>query len=268
MADQGQIIFFEKNKADFEQEFITIVTTEGQDIAIQMLDRSNFTPWVTTDSTDASGTNFIVELIDPREMNNILLLKYNWDTFTIQYWDGVSAFVDFSTPISEVGNTDASTRFEFDTVITSRLKVVISGTQVADAEKFIFQFIATKILGQFNGWPKFVAPTFDRNLVANEMISGKEHHVENVGGYRTGLAVANWKDAADLALIERIFAQQEGVLFWPCGGIETQFSSIRKGYRLEDIFLMRPRKDLVQEWRKGNYFTGMKKNLQLVEVIT
>jgi len=264
----SQLIFFEKNKADFEQSFVTVTASEGQANGRNMLDRNNFSAWVTTDSTDASGTNFVVDMIDPREIDNLLFIKHNWKAFTVKYWDGISAFVDFATPIAETVNADDTTRFQVTKVTTSKIQVVITATQTADDEKFLFQFIATMLLGKLDGWPRIVSPTFDRNLVNNEMISGKEHFVENTGKYRARLTVDNWKLAADLTIVERLYEEQQGFLFWPSGGDETQFSSIRKGYRLEDIFLVRPKRDHMPEWRKGNYFTGMKINIELVEVIT
>jgi hypothetical protein len=130
------------------------------------------------------------------------------------------------------------------------------------------QLIATSKLGQLTGWPIIGKPLISRNLIENKMLSGKSHILQNVGYYSASLSVANWSSDTDLSIVEAMYASSEGFLYWPCGGDEGQFRSRRQGYRMEDIFLVRCKNEFSPEWAKGLYQSGIKMQLDLVEVIT
>lgn len=260
-----QIIFFKKNKIDFTNAVQTVIASQGDDFTTLALNRSNQTSWQTTSSVDADNTTFEIDLIDERRFDSILLLKHNFAAYNVKYWNGLS-FVDFSPAISVSGNSLDDSFHEFTSQLTTRIKLTVLGTIVADSDKILAQFIATEKLGQFEGWPIIQRPTRSRNRKRSRLLSGKVSIKENQGGFSCRLKVDNWKDAADLALVETLFDSNDGFLTWLSGGDEDQFSSVRKGYRLEDIFLMKCKNEHRPEWKRGNYWTGQKINIDLEEV--
>lgn len=264
----SQPIFYTKNRADLEFGNVTVTASEGSDSALFMLNRENQTAWVTVGSSDASGTNFVVDMVDVKEINRLILVKHNWKAFTIQYWDtDLLTYVDFSTPISETTNSDETTLFTFDTVFTDKIKVIITGTQTADDEKILFQFIATKEIGQLSSW-FVIKPTVSRSLRTTRMLSGRFNLRQRRGYKAWEMTADSISSDADLTLIESLYNYSEGFLFWPGGGDETQFSSVREGWRKEDIFLTRFVNEYEPAFYKGIYVAGIPLNIQVREVVT
>ena len=265
----GQIIFFKKNRADYENTLVTVTASQGTDTQNYILDRSNRTMWGTSGSVDSDNTTVEVNLGDVRTIDSILLLRHNFKNFKIQYWDELGlAWSDFTSAIHPTTNTSDSNYYSVTAVLTSKILLTIYGTMVADSDKNLCQFIATSKIGQLDGWPVIGKPTLSRNIVQNKMLSGKAHLIQNVGAYSAKLTVKSLSSDADWAIFEALYNSPEGFLFWPCGGDETQFRTVREGYRMEDIYLVRCKSDQSPEWYSGLYKTGIKLDLDLVEVIT
>lgn len=261
-----QIVFFEKNKADFSNVDVTATATEASDLALYVLNRSNFTGWMTTDSVDANNTELEINLNDFKSVTDLILLKHNFKAFTIQWWDGL-AWNNFTPAINETNNTSDNNYYEFSSVLASKFKVTITGTQVANDDKYLAQFIVTEKIGQLAGWPVIKNALHSRNKVLSKTLSGKQHVAENVGAFAIDLSVVEWKSDADLTLVETLYSKNEGFLVWLCGGDETQFSSIRQGYRFEDLYLMKTTNDYAPNWVAGMYKRGLKIDIKLSEVI-
>ena len=262
----GQIIFFQKSKCDISNPAVSASASQGDDYADNVLLRTRLTPWITTGSVDADATTLTIEMTDEQSITNILLVKHNLKSYTIQYWDG-AAYQNFSTAISETTNTATTTRHTFTAVSTSRLKLTINGTMTANEDKYLYQFIATNVIGQLAGWPVIDNPVHTSNMKRSTMLSGKEHPVRNVGAFKCALEVKEWKRDSDLDIVESLYNSSEGFLVWLCGGTESQFSSVRKGYRLEDVYLMKCIDDYSPEFVQGMYLRGLKIRMQLAEVI-
>lgn len=264
-----QIRFFRKNWADFEREYVSASATNGDDMADQVLTRSNKTGWGTSGSTDAEQPVLTIDLGDSPTIDTIILVNHNWKNYKLQYLasDGVT-WTDFSPSLAHTTNTENTTIHEFTALQTSSVRAIIYGTMVADAEKYLSQFIITSALGQFNGWPAIRTPVLGRNLQEQNVISGKANILQNLGRYSASIVVQVLSDSTDLALIETLFSRVEGFLYWPCGGDEDQFSSVRQGYRLVDIYLVRCRNEFSPEWYKGLYKSGQVVRMDLVEVVT
>ena len=269
-----QIKFYDKSKLDLSNGVASITITDsvatnnGQDYVDFMRNRNNVSAWMTTGSTDAALTTIDVELVDEREITTVILTTFNFKAYTIQYWDG-GAYVDFSTPVNETANVLTSIEHSFDQISTSKIRIIVSGTMIADADKRITQLIITKNLltGQLDGWPVIKRPRHNTNKKVSIMLSGKVNVVESVGGFSCDLSVKNWNSDSDLSLVEEIYFGKRGVLMWLSGGDEAQFSHNRAGYRGEDIYLVRAVNDYTPEWSSGLYTTGMKINMKLKEAI-
>lgn len=264
----AQIIFFDKSLCDYGSSLnvnpngTTASASQASDLAYLVQDRSNRTAWITTGSVDADNTWFLMDLGDTRTITEILLIKHNFKNYLIQYWDGAN-YVDLVTVTNSVLTTS---RHTVSSTLTSRIKITITGTQVANADKFLYQLILTTLVGQLTGWPIIDAPTHERNRQTAKMLSGKTSLSVGLGAFSCSLKVAIWKDSNDLAIVESLFDSSEGVLVWLCGGDENQFSSKRKGYRLEDIYLMRAVSDYQPQWAEGIYSNGLVIDIDLAEV--
>lgn len=265
----AKVLFLKKNRIDAEYTLPVLTASEGTATIENVRDRSNRTAWQTVGSTDASGTTVLVEFGETRRLTDILLIRHNFKAYTIQYYDDDAlAYANFSTPISETVNTDETTLHQFTAINTTKILLTISGTQVANAEKTLYQFIATERLGRLAGWPQIKKPRIGREVKTSKMLSGKSNVVESVGFYSVRLSVTNWSSDADLAIVESLYDSNEGFLIYPSGGNEAQFSSVRQGYRLEDIFLVRCTNDYNPEFVGGFYRTGLKLDIDFTEVLT
>jgi len=260
-----QIIFFNKNQADISDESVVATASQGDDYTDYALNRKNDSAWITTGSVDSDNTYFEIDYVDEKTITDILLIKHNFKAFTIQYYDG--SYKDFSTPINETNNTDDSTHFTFNSVSTTKIKLIVTGTQTADQDKYLYQFISTTQIGQLNAYPEIKQPTLSRNRKKQKMLSGKLNILESVGAFSTTLKVKVLSSDADLTIIENLYSANEGFLVWLCGGDESQFKNERMGYRMEDIYLMKCVDEWTPEYYKGMYQRGMKIDIKLGEVV-
>lgn len=261
-----RILFLEKNKLDISMTDVTITASQGEDFVDFMRNRSNTSAWVTSGSVDADNTNFVVDFVNSVDLDFISLVKMNFKNYTVQYWNG-SIYTDFSTAISVSNNTSETKYHEFTSVTTTKIKVIITGTMTANEDKYLFQLIATEAVGRLNGWPVIKKPTLSRDKIKTKMLSGKLAIKEQIGAFSVDLEIKILSDSDDLDTIEALYDTNDGFLVWLCGGDETQFSSIRKGYRLEDFYLMKCADEYQPEFYKGVYSAGIATKVSLIEVV-
>lgn len=266
------IKFYNKNFIDIDNTLPTITITDatatdnGQSYVDYMLNRSNSSGWITTGSNDAANTQIDIDLDDEAEIDRILLVNHNLKAFTIQYHNGVS-YTDFSTAINETTNTKTTNEFSFNEVTTSLIRIVITGTQVADDDKLISQLIITSLIGQLTGYPQIIKPTISKNKKTYRLLSGKALVAKQVGNFSCELAVQNWNNDNDLTIIESVYSATTGVLMWINAGDDDQFSRTNIGYRDKDIFLVSPTNEYMPEFYKFYYNTGIKIKIKLIEVV-
>lgn len=268
-----QIKFFEKNLYDLSRPNIDITITDsvatntGESFVDYIRNRKNDSAWITTGSSDVGTTTLTLDMTNEQTITDIILIGHNFKAFTLKYDD--SGWTDFSTPIAETTNAEDFNSYSFTSVTTTKLQLIITGTMVADAEKYLKQFIATTKLGsgQLNGWPEIKAPKHDSNKKITKMLSGKVNVVESVGAFSCRLSVKSWSDDTDLDLVEEIYFNREAVLMSLSGFDEDQFSSVRIGYRREDLYLVRAIDDYTPEFYKNAYKCGLKINMRLQEAI-
>lgn len=261
-----QIIFFKKSRCDFSNSYVVATGSQGVGFESYIFNRNNSSAWITSGSVDADNTTLIIDLGEPKDVSDILLLKHNFKSYTIQYWNG-SAYVDFSTIINPTSVTVDDSYHYFTKVNTQLIKITILGTQIVNADKFLYQFIATERIGQLAGWPIVAKPKISRNRKINSMLSGKLNVSENIGSVSFTLKCQMFSSDADLTLLETIYNYSEGFLVWLCGGSEAQFRTLRQGYRMEDTYLMKCVSDYKPEYYKGLYGSGITLDVDLEEVV-
>ena len=270
----SQIIFFKKNKIDLEAVDTSIIVTDsvasnnGQEFVQYMRNRNNFSAWMTTDSTDAALTQLDISLGDQKLISDIILVGHNLKNYTIQYRSGIGSFLNFSTTIAPTADDNSTTYYTFGAVQATDVRIIINGTQVADEDKTIKQLIITERLGKFEGWPQVRSPEFGTNKKVTEMLSGKSRVVEMLENFRCTLDVRHWRKANDIALIEQIYFARSGVLMWINSNNPEQFFTEVRGYRKQDIFLVRPLDEYSPEFVSGIYSNGLAQSIKFGEVIT
>ena len=261
--------FFKKNWADFERSYVSATASNTPDLAEQVLARSNKTGWATNGSSDAENTTLTINMGDFVTFDSILLIGHNWKNFKLEYLaaDGVT-WTAFASPIAPTTCTDTVSFFQPGSTSSDQVRATIYGTQVVDAEKILNQFIITTQIGYFSYNPLLSGVTLGRALQEQKVLSGKSNILQNVGKFSTRLRMNAWAASADLTIIETLFNTPEGFLYWPCGCDVTQFSSVRQGYRLQDIYLCRCKNEYNPDWAQGQFKAGLNIEMDLVEVIT
>ncbi|OFZ54979.1 MAG: hypothetical protein A2428_03135 [Bdellovibrionales bacterium RIFOXYC1_FULL_54_43] len=264
----SQIIVFKKNICDYGNSEVVLSASAAGEFVNYLRDRSNRTGWMTTGSSDAEQVTLTADFGDTRDFDSLLLVKQNFKSYSAQYEDPVTEqMVDFSTPINVLNNQDEVAYHHFQKVASKKLEIKINGTMIPNSEKRMCQLIATELRGQFQAWPVIKDPTHSRNRTKTKMLSGKQSVRENVGGTSFKLKVKILKNQADIDLVESMYDSSEGFLVWPCGGDSSQFISSIKGYRKEDIFLMKCENEYESERYGGFYQSGIELGMNLAEVV-
>ncbi len=270
----GQIIFFKKNFIDLSNEVGAVTVSagatsfDGAALLPYLRNRNNMSAWTTTGALDAYTITLTFDFGQNRLQTDVLLVKHNFKAFTVKYSTDGSTWSTFSTPIAETVCTDTTSRYSFTQVTARYNQITITGTQTANAEKYLYQYIATKLVGQLAGWPVIKNPVHDRGKKMTPVLSNKVAITEGIGSFGTTLEVTNWKSSADLTIVEDLYFAREGRLMWLCGDRATQFSFAAQGYRREDIYFVRPVNNYSPEWARGIYKAGMGIQMQLKESIT
>jgi hypothetical protein len=134
--------FFNRNQIEIAASGAgnSIAASTGAGVA-NIYDRNFATIWSSVGSDDTTTETIEVIWAVARTIDSISLMTHNFKEFTIQYWNG-SAYVDFSTPISETANTAANSYYSFNSVSTLKVKISVVKTIVANAQKTLGEFLA------------------------------------------------------------------------------------------------------------------------------
>jgi len=260
---------YRKNTIDLDNENISITITDGiatdtgEENANFVRDRKNNTGWGTTGSSDAANTIFQVLFGDEQDIDNLFLIGNNFKDFSIETFDG-SIWTNLFT-VS--GNNKTTYHNEFTKLTAQGIRIIIDSTFKVDDDKFLSQFIVSEKLGQFQESP-MVEMENGKNRKRINLVSGKSKIIQNSGAVEIEITHKNQINDNDLNLVEEMFNSYSGFLFWPCGGDEAQFRTVRIGFRRQDIFLMAPRNEYSNPWGDdSNYLSGTNYKLELVEVV-
>jgi hypothetical protein len=266
------ICFYEKSKMDLDLgTAITVAVSDstatdtGSTYTDLMRNRRNDSGWATTGSNDAANTTLTITALDAFDIDTIFLILHNLKAYTLKYWNG-SAWTDFSTPVNVSNNSDTTSRHTFTQVSTTSIQLVITGTMVANADKFIAQMVLTQLIGQLTTGMSISNSTTSQVRRVTQMISGKYKVARNLGGFSCTIQKNNMTDDTDLTLLETLYQKPRGFLVWLNGGSSTQFKTLRIGYRPQDLYLMDFKNEYTNQFDKGNYNFGTNINAQLVEI--
>lgn len=267
----GQILFLRKNHIDLDRPnpVITIAdsvaTNNGQSSVSFLRNRNNISGWVTTDSTDAANTEILVEFGDFLDVDYISLVRMNFKDFTIEWQDLSNVWTNISTVTN---NTETTSVLELTSPVNAKaIRIIIQGTMIADDDKELRQLIITEKKYRFEGWAVVSRPVHSKNRKVSSMLSGKVNVVDKRGAFSCTLEIKLSGNENDLSMHEDIYEQREGLLLLISGGNETQFRTKRKGYRNEDIVLVKAVDEYSNPYDSGVYSMGMQIKMKLAETV-
>jgi hypothetical protein len=272
------MLYFKKSKIDLDiasRVTITITdgvaTSAGQDFVDYLRNRSNDSAWATTGSTDAANTQLDIFFGEEQDIDCLFFLQQNWKSYTCQYSLGLGALTDFSTPINVSANAEPDKFHAFNSVAADRIRIVIGGTFVADADKYCSQIIATEQLGGFSTiQPNIADVEAAKNRRTVKVLGGKKRVQRNVGAVQFTIKKNNVVDAGDLALIELLHEFRNGFLAWPNGNADVEKPDFaarlnaRVFWRRRDIYLVAIATELKPAFDQGRYANGF--NIEAVAV--
>lgn len=279
-------MFFEKSKIDLDlgsQVVITATdsgaTDAGSGSTSYIRNRDNVSGWGTTGSADADGTTLQVMFGDQQDIDSLFLILHNFASYTVQYYDTSNALQSFSVPISTSGLTAQSYTpggvfrsdfFQFAKVTATGVLITITGTIVANADKFLAQLVPTLMIGTLNCQPFIQKPMFAASRIELQTSTGKRKIQKNAGWFECTLN-QNGVKLADWALIETLYSYFQGFLMWLNGNdfndsVSQYPDGVRVGYRPQDLPLCDFVDELTPEYMDGRYGYGMTLNARIVEI--
>jgi len=275
MAISGGIKFFNQNSF-LSSAGGSVVASSGAVTQNNCIDKNPLSYWRSVGSSDAV-TETLTITFPSTTISRVALLDHNFKGFNVQYWNG-AAFVHFSgvlgldgakVNVTETIFSKDTAYYEVTPVVTTQLRVQVTQTQVANAEKFLSQAIGTTELGTLAGYPDIKSATHSRNERKKEMLSGKFLVIKGIESFETSLGFDNYPPSlsADLDLMVSLFERETPFLIWLCGGRygSAYFRYTLRGYRLKDMFVVQITGDFKMEYRNNTYVTPVSFEVPLKE---
>lgn len=265
----SQIKFYRKSHIDLNRPNPVIsvsdavAVNDGAASLHTLRNRNNRSGWLTTGSTDAANTTLLCEFGDLLNVDYVQLNKHNFKNFLIE-WKDVSDV--WSTYANVVNNNTGTTIHSVSSPVNARaIRITITGTMIADADKELRQLIITESLYTFNGYPVIKKPVFSRERNINKMPSGRINVARKSGSFTCELTIEQTSDVADLEFHQQLYERNEGVLMLITGGEEDQFRFNGQNYRNEDIVLVTPVDEYENPYARGIYTNGIPMKIKLAE---
>lgn len=134
-----------RNYVDDESE---ITVSHGSVSKGYMFDRDPDSKWTTSGANDdATSVTAIIEFFEDgvaveRDIDRLLLINHNFKAWTLEYWDGAA----WQPLTSETVDDEEITFKTFGQVSTTKVRLTVTETQVADQEKEVGEIIVCAIL--------------------------------------------------------------------------------------------------------------------------
>lgn len=274
MAINGAIKFFNRNQAlEVDGSTITSTSAAAPEFA---LDRNPLTYLRSVGSNDVTTETIVVIFPSSVTFNRLLFLDHNWKQFTVKYdvagvWTNFTSVVGLDGSlgggISETTFADNTAYYEVASVSSTKIQIIVTSTQVANAEKYVSQIIVTDELGTLQGFPTVQGLTFSRSSRETRTLSGRAVVQKSGKTFAVGLNFITYPTStnyqADLELMFSLFDRDDNFLIWLCGGRRgsTYFKYAPPGWRLKDCFEVQVIGDLSPEFLENVYINPL--NLQI-----
>lgn len=279
MPITGGIKFFKKSK---NLDAAATSAISGTASVSNLLDSNKETYWRSSGSSDSTTEEVVITFSGDKTIDRILISDFNGKEFNIKY-DSSGVWTDFSNvvgidgsmgSISETTFSQNSTYYEFDSVTTGAIRIQITKTQVAGAEKYINQVVATEELGTFVGYPDVSNIELDRNERVKETLNGKFSVQKSLETFAYKLRFSDYPSYsaynADIDLVLALMDLEDPFIVWLCGGRygTSYFKYTLPGFRLKDI----PQMQIIRRYQMNytkNIYTGQVNisSVEMAEVI-
>lgn len=275
MAISGGIKFFYKCRGDLDNDIAEAAVSSGATTRNNARSRKTYLKWESEGSDDTTTETYELRFGAEQTINRLLLVRNNFKAFSVQYWNG-STWVDFSNvvtkegtqaSITETANAKTTNYYEFDSVTTEKILVSVDTTQTVDAEKYLYQIIATAEIGTFQGYPRYEA-THRKRMAEKQGFDGKTSFSVLGESYACSLGFTRYGVEADHLLVQTLWQNDDAFYIYPCGANEGQFRYTSKiGNRLRDIYLVWFNRDLDANYEQNVYALGLNYTVGLLEVV-
>lgn len=281
MSITGGMKFFEKSKC-LEKDGAIATATSDTANAKNILNYNKIDQWVSIGSDDTT-TETIEITFDSTTIDRLFLIDMNFKEFDVKYWDGISAYIDFTNVVGLDGSLvggiaetvfDKDTAYyEFTPITTTKIQIECLKTQIVDAQKFLFNFYCTSEIGTFLGFPSIPREDTDQNSSEFTVLSGRKSILKGNSQFETTLRFRAYPYKNDYDILESLFNSQNPFLVWMCGGKyqDINFKFQRRNWRLKDVFNSQYSGDLNIHWYTSNnatlYNTGFTGNCRIKESI-
>ena len=244
MTVSGGIKFFRKNRGDIDDDNVAVTVSSGEAVKNNLRDRVRYLKWISIGSSDIVTETIEIDFGALYDIDRLVLVRHNFKNFKVEYDNaGWQDFTNVVTKegtqanIQETNNTKETSYYEFTSVNTQKIRVSIDTTQTVNAEKYIYEVIATEELGTLTGYPVY-NQSFSRNAIKKQTARGRAKYSILDESYTVNLSFDHYPTAADHTIILGLWNGLKEFLIYPCGGNEDQFRFEQKGFRLEDIYLV------------------------------
>ncbi len=266
MAFTGGVKFFGESACVYGDANVSAEATSGNSIAHHLLDRNPQTAWQSVSSLDVT-TETITISFPQATFDRLLLRKMNFKGFNVKYdasgiWThfaGVVGIDGSKSNITETAFADDTAYYEFTEVTTTGLKIEVTTTQIANAQKFCYQVLAFLELGTLVGFPDISPWALKRNQRSKKLISGKTLIQKSEKSFEVRIDFKNYPASStyspDLDLMHTLFDREEPFHLWLCGGKRgsTHVRYAPEGFRLQDIYLVQLDSDLSPGFSQNLY---------------
>lgn len=254
------IKFFSMNFADINRAAASISIDNNSAESDSLINRDPFWAWTSTGSDDTDTITLDVDFGQSREVDTLILVENNLKEFTLSYLSGVS----YIPVLSVTDNAETTYQASFASFNAQYVRFTMTRTMTADAQKTLRDFIITKQIGQFVGYPT-VQVGDDTDVIKKRLATGKYKFVQDGQASKITVQFQNHVGENDRTLINTLREWPEEFLIWPCGGNADQFAFNDIGYRLKDIYLVGADKGFTHSFTKGLFNSGMNGTLNLYE---
>lgn len=267
----GGIKFFKKSKALFLNG-TTAIASSNSIVAKNILGSNKFVRWVSVGSNDTITETITITMPTAQTINRIFLISHNFKEFTVKY-DVAGTPTNFSNVLGLLGATanisetifDKDTAYyEFASVTTTKIYITATKTQIVNEEKSLERFYCTEEIGTLIGYPD-TNEALDQNLNKQETLSGNLSVQKRLETFNVDLNFKNFPAIQnDYDIILDITRRSETFLVWLCGGkFGPQFSMLREGWNLRDVYPVQATGKLDASWNKNIYIAGFSGKIKL-----
>lgn len=273
MAVSGGIKFFYKNYGDLDNDSASASVSTGSSARNFARSRKTYLYWISEGSDDTTTETYELRFGESKDIDRIILNRHNFKAFTVEYWDGAAwaDFADVVTPsgtktnITETANTETTNYYEFTSVSTEKIRVSIDTTQTTNAEKYIYEVIATEEIGTLTGYPVYIGSN-NRATADKKAIDGRISKTILGTVFSCQLQFQRYGIEADHTIMQTLWDLEAPFLIYPSGADESQFRYESKiGNRNRDIYLVNFASDFSPNYDMNVYKNALNYAVSFIE---